>query len=364
VRMATKVKYLLTGATGFLGSHVIQLLLQRGFGVRALVRSEDERLRSLGVELVFGSVGDAEIVMQAASGVNGIFHFAGVVVHSRNQQHVTEMLETNIEGTINVIKAAIKNKCRVVYASTSGTVGCTETGTPIPNDSFPYCKKLVQHWPYYSSKILAEIKAKELVAASLAEGNEDFELIILRPSMMLGPGDERYRSTRTVLSFIERKVPIIPPGGVSFVDVRDVSEIAICVMQKNFSADNSFRQTNVRCYLLGAANWTMQELFVALEKTSGVPGPRFGKLPRFLTSGVAFMADHCPSMFHFDPVQVEMSSRYWWIDCSKAKEELDFTPRDPIATIADTVRWIYDSKIKLPHCAISIATQPTIRSRL
>lgn len=157
-------------------------------------------------------------------------------------------------------------RLRVVYASTSGVVGCQPYTTPwiIATDDLtksPYCIDTVKDWPYYKSKIGTSTKQfllgsrhknltlfildAEIRALSYAKEHR-FDLIVMRPSMMLGPGDVRLRSTSTVLSFLHRKLPFTPCGGVSFVDIRDAAAAFKAAMEKGmklYQSHVSFLET-------------------------------------------------------------------------------------------------------------------------
>ena len=95
-----------------------------------------------------------------------MFHLAGLVVHSRTVG-VQQMQNTNVEGTLNVVRAAARCKVkRVVYASTSGVVGCSDSSQAYANDQSEYCTEKVARWPYYASKIEAEQKGRVQIIAS------------------------------------------------------------------------------------------------------------------------------------------------------------------------------------------------------
>jgi len=268
------------------------------------------------------------VVNNAAKGCTGIFHLAAVVIHSRLPEHAEYVRKSVITGTVNVMSAAKKNKCRVVYASTSGTIGCSWT-PHITKDDSPYATKIVKDWPYYIAKIEAEIRA-----IKYAKEN-GIELIILRPSMMFGPGDDRFRSTHVILSYLNRKIPLKLKGGISFVDVRDVSKVFKTAMEKGKPGET---------YLLGSANMSLEEFFQTLEKISQVPGPKL-RLPFVVSYSIVLSMDLVNRKIlrkwesGFDPVRAEMARHYWYISSDKAKKDLDFNPIDPIQTLKDTIDW-------------------------
>ncbi|KAK3282276.1 hypothetical protein CYMTET_9983, partial [Cymbomonas tetramitiformis] len=130
-------------------------------------------------------------------------------------------------------------------------------------------------------------------------------------------------------------VPLIPGGGVSFVDVRDTAVAFRSAMKDG---------TGGRTYLLGAANMPMKEYFRHVEKISGVPGP-FLQVPDRAAWTMAATLHGLKGMFgrwdpSLDPVLVEMSQHFWYLDASRAKEDLGFNPRNPNETLEDTIAWL------------------------
>lgn len=327
-----------------MGHHLIPLLLKDGARVRVIARSADTtgELQQEGVEFVAGSIADKRSIYKACKGVDGIFHLAGSVIHSRYFEK--EVIETNVVGTMNVMEAAASLKLRVVYASTSGVVGCQPYTTPwiIATDDLtksPYCIDTVKDWPYYKSKIDAEIRA-----LSYAKEHR-FDLIVMRPSMMLGPGDVRLRSTSTVLSFLHRKLPFTPCGGVSFVDIRDAAAAFKAAMEKGKPYGT---------YLLASKNCSLDEWFRMLEHISGVRRPML-KLPKQVSIWGATLLD----LYHrkmndewnpsVDPVKAEMACHYWNADSNAAIGDLGFKPRSPTVTLKDTVDWLKANEKNLLH---------------
>ena len=317
----TMAKTLVTGASGFLGSHLIERLDPRN--LRVLVR---ESRPEGDVEVVEGSVLDPEAVARAVDGVEHVYHLAGKV--SRNPDDVRELYRVHVEGTATLCRAAKKAGVkRIVLASTSGTIAVTDDGKTIPDESATPPLELIGGWPYYTSKLYQEEAAKRE-----CEGGP--EVVIMNPSLLLGPGDKRISSTEDVLRFLARDIPVIPPGGVNFVDVRDVADAFLTAMEKGRGGER---------YLLGGPNWTFKVFFERLERSSKVKGPRV-KLPESMYSlaGMAVEAlyrqlDKAPPV---DRISVEMGQRFWYVDASKAERELDFRARDPYETLHETIAYI------------------------
>ena len=320
---------LVTGGTGFLGAHVVRRLVERGERVRVLARGGVPELAELGVELVQGDVvRDLDGGTPLARAIEGCaqgYHLAGFV--SRNPDDGQRMMRVHVDGTRRVREAASKAGVqRVVLASTSGTIAVSREPEPILDESAPYPTELVSNWPYYLSKIYQEKLALDL-AATLA-----LELVVVNPSLLLGPGDARDSSTGDVKKFLRKEIPVVPPGGMNFVDVRDAADATVAAMERGRPSQR---------YLLGGPNWTLKEFFGRLERISKVRGPRL-RLPKLLQTRAASFLEHAYRAFDktppVDKMTVEMSHVFWYCDSAKAQRELGFAPRDPGETLDDTVR--------------------------
>ncbi|MEL6182097.1 MAG: NAD-dependent epimerase/dehydratase family protein, partial [Myxococcota bacterium] len=328
--------YLVTGGTGFLGQHLVRLLLREdNTHVRVLARGPDRSLERQGAEMIPGSILDPHTLAQACEGVDGIFHLAGRVERNLDRSHVLYTL--HVTGTRNVIEAAgAAGVQRIVVASTSGTVGVTTDGRTIPDDRSDHATEVVRGWPYYLSKIYAE---KSAIAAARRAG---VELILMRPTLLLGPGDTRLSSTRDVLNFLEGQIPIVPSGGLSFVDVRDAA-VAFQIAMERGRADTT--------YLLGAINLTFEAFFERLESISGIQRPRLAVPNRAARFGARAMGSLMSALGQespIDPTSVEMAQHFWYIDWSAAIQDLNFSPRDPNQTLYDTVQWLRAHQLNRP----------------
>ena len=320
-------KLLVTGATGFLGTHLVERLLPgEASRLRVLARARVPEFEERGLEVVHGSILDETACASALENVSAVYHLAGQV--SRNPEDGAELYRVHVQGTSILCRAAKKAGVdRIVLASTSGTIAVTENGDTIPDESFPPPLKLIGKWPYYTSKLYQEETARR-------ECQGGPELVILNPSLLLGPGDKRLSSTEDVLRLLASEIPVIPPGGVNFVDVRDAAAAFESALSRGRAGER---------YLLGGPNWSFETFFAKLARVGGVKGPRV-KLPERIYSfaGKAVDAfyrqwDRTPPV---DRVSVEMGQRFWWLDPSKAERELGFQARDPYDTLYDTVAYI------------------------
>ncbi len=317
---------LVTGATGFLGEHLCRVLVEQGHIVRGLARSRSHVLADLGVEHVRGDVLDGPELDRALEGIHAVFHLAGAV--SRDPDDAQRMMRLHVDGTRRVLErmhAAGVN--RMVLASTSGTIGVSKDEV-ILDETAPYAEEIVAGWPYYASKIYQERLA-------FAHGERlGIEVVAVNPSLLLGPGDRRLSSTGDVRKLIKRKVPVVPPGGINFVDARDAALATAAALDKGRTGER---------YLLGGPNWTMKDFFARVGRVANVAPPRL-KLPaswnKWGASLVEELYRHRGKEPPVDRISVEMSEHYWWIDSSKAERELGFVARDPQLTLVDTVDYL------------------------
>lgn len=326
---------LVTGASGFLGEHLVRALRARGTVVRALCRGRAPELGELGATLVAGDLatpwaGPAgeDPLVAALRGCEQVYHLAGLV--SRDPDRGQQMMRLHVDGTRRLLTAAGQAGARrVVLLSTSGTIAVSKEPAPIPDERAPYALELCAGWPYYLSKIYQEKLALEL-APKLG-----LELVVLNPSLLLGPGDRRGSSTGDVRRFLCGEIPVIPSGGLSFVDARDVAATCLAAMERG--------RPGAR-YLLGGPNWTFAEFLGRLERLSKVEGPRL-KVPARWNKVVARLSGVIEEAYrhrgHDAPIErisVEMSQHFWYCDSGLAQRELGFSPRDPQETLDETIR--------------------------
>ncbi len=320
------VPLLITGATGFLGEHLCRVLVEQGHLVRGLARSRSGVLAELGVETVRGDVLDGPELDRALEGIHAVFHLAGAV--SRDPSDAQRMMRLHVDGTRRVLeKMKERGATRMVLASTSGTIGVSKDEV-ILDESAPYAEEIVAGWPYYASKIYQERLAFE-------HGKKlGIEVVAVNPSLLLGPGDRRLSSTGDVRKFIKKQIPVLPDGGINFVDARDAALATAAALDKGRDGER---------YLLGGPNWTMKEFFGRLGRVANVAPPKL-KLPAKWSKFGAGLVEELYRWRDKEPpvdrISVEMADHYWWIDSSKAERELGFEARDPQLTLHDTVAYL------------------------
>jgi dihydroflavonol-4-reductase len=315
------MKLLVTGATGFLGSTLVPMLTGAGHEVRVLARGE---CALSGVELVRGDVRDPEAIRKALAGIEGVYHLAGLV--SRDPKDARKMYDLHVGGTRLLLEEAERAGVRrVVLASSSGTIGVSKTRRiAVEEDDYPI--EAVGRWPYYLSKIYEEKLALEFA--------KRLPVVVLNPSLLLGPGDARLSSTQDVFRFLHGRIPAMPRGGLSFVDVRDAAQAFVAALTHGNVGER---------HLLGAANWEFDEFFARLGRIAHRPPPLL-RLPSAVQIAGAHLLEKLARARGREPdlpaSDVEMGACWFFIDSSKAERLLGFRPRDPLETLSETVQYV------------------------
>jgi dihydroflavonol-4-reductase len=326
--MATKT-VLVTGATGFLGKHLVEVLKTRknNTRLRVLCRGLSPWEQDKAVEVVHGNIVNREQVEHAAEGVSQIYHLAGVV--SRDSRDQDLLYTTHIEGTRNVCEAALKHKVtKVVAVSSSGTIA-VGTSPVVQDETSGYKNELVQEWPYYLSKIFAEKLALDYQART------GLKVVVVNPSLLLGVGDDRNSSTRDVALFLQGEIKVIPKGGLNFVDVRDVAQGLTLAMRWGKAGER---------YLMGNVNWTFRQLIETVAEISGKPAPTMEMPVEVSLWGARALRAIYPLLgkkIELDDASVKMSACFWYCDSTKARTEIKFETRDPMETLRDTVEDVH-----------------------
>jgi len=328
------VSWFWVAGAGFLGAHLVRHLLDAGHRV-TVASIEGGEVHGLPVEPV--NVLDASAVERSARGADGAFLCTGKV--SRRAEDTEAMHRLHVVGTRTAL-AALRGAGvrRVVVASTSGTIAVGTDPARIGRETDPPPLEIIARWPYYRTKYYGE---QEALAAN---DPPDFEVVIVNPTLLLGPGDLRDSSTGDVRRFLERRIPAIPAGGYAFVDARDAAAGLLLAFERGRPGER---------YLLNAKNLTVAALFERLERLTGVPAPRL-RLPRgrALALGLNDVFSRAVEAIGGRPpaseIDVDLGQHYWYADSSKAERELGWRPREPGETLRDTVRDLVERRVVLP----------------
>lgn len=305
---------LLIGATGFLGAEIQKRLEEQNIPFKATSRSPRPE-----ENFVICNILEKKSILEAMKDCTHVIHAAGLVSHDKKDTET--VWKIHVEGTQNVLEAAKESNIeRVVYLSTSGTIAVSDNAEAIPNEAAETPFELLKDWPYYRSKYFAEQIALDFAKNGL-------NLISLNPSLLLGPNDPSGESTKSIQLFLDDKIPLAPCGGVGFVDVRDVAEIAIQALQKGASGQR---------YLLNAANMSFLEFYQRIARLADKPAPLM-KMPNLTRKALGWFPKIKKVGLHLDKDEVQLASYFWYADATKAEETFGFAPRDSMDTLFDTV---------------------------
>ena len=323
-RKGNSLKALVTGATGFVGAHLVRALGEAGHTVRALHRptSKLDALAGLTYESALGDVTDLAALRAAADGCDWVFHVAAVADYWRAD--VQHMIDVNVMGTRYVLQAARQADVkRVVFTSSAAAVGFREDRPADENDAFNLPP---DDFPYGYSKAQAEIVVREAVQSGQ-------EVVVVNPVVVMGPGDLNVISGEFVLNIkrLQWSVPV-PPGGVGVIDVRDVARMQIAAAEKGRVGER---------YILCAANYRYAEWFGLIADVAGVARPGF-PLPRWSLAPLADLFEMLQGYgikLPIDGNQMRRSGENLSFDGSKAWAELGKPQIDMRQSLVDTYDW-------------------------
>jgi dihydroflavonol-4-reductase len=315
-------RVLVTGGTGFIGSHLVRALLVRGDEVRVAVRgtSPAKALEGLDVERVTADVTDRRAVARAARGMERAFHVAGTTNLTLPSE---QLLHIHAEGTRWALEACLAAGVeRVVHVSSVGAIGPARPGGALDER---HVRSGSLGIPYADAKHAAEAEARRVAARGL-------DVVIACPAHVFGAGDERGSSTGVVRRFLLRRIPAYVDGAINVVDVQDVAAGLLACDERGRPGER---------YILGTRNYTWQRLFGELERISGVEGPAV-RLPVGVAIALAEAAARAPGPAFVTPAEIRAASRWWTYRSARARRELGWTTRPHEDTVEETVRYHAD----------------------
>ena len=316
---------LVTGAAGFLGSHVTRQLVAQGDDVRVLLRasSSNRAISDLSLEYVTGDLRDAHSLERAMKGAKRVFHVAAD--YRLWAKRSRDIYDSNVGGTKNLLAAARKAGVeQLIYTSTVATIAVDRPEPP--NESTDAkLEEMVGH--YKRSKWMAE---QEVLRAA----KEGLPVIVAMPTTPVGPWDWKPTPTgKIILDFLNGKMPGYVETGLNFVAVEECAAGHLLVAQKG--------QIGKR-YLLGAENLTLKQLLDTLAKITGLPAPSM-KIPHGVALGVAYVESAFSRLIGKEPQipveGVKIARHMMFVDCSRAKNELGFAPGPVAAALERAVKW-------------------------
>jgi dihydroflavonol-4-reductase len=326
------LKAFLTGATGFLGSHVARVLAAQGAGLRLLVRPSSnlrnlEGLLSSGkpAETTIGDLRDSASLEKAMSGCDAVFHVAAD--YRLWVRDPREMYRSNVEGTRSILEAARKNSIkRVVYTSSVATIGFTGNGQAADEDSPVSLADMIGH--YKRSKFMAE-------QIALEAGRSGLNVITVNPTTPVGEQDVKPTPTgRIVVDFLKRKFPAYVETGLNLVDATECARGHIAALEKGKSGER---------YILGGENLTLKQILDKLANITGLPSPKM-KLP-YIFAFAAGVVDEAVTgrMLKREPRAtvdtVRMGKKKMFASSAKAERELGWRIVPVEGALRRAVEW-------------------------
>jgi dihydroflavonol-4-reductase len=304
------MKAFVTGATGFLGSHVARVLAAEGGELRVLVRptSNLKNLEGLNAETAAGDLRDPASIDKAMSGCDTVFHVAADYrLWARDPE---EMYRSNVEGTRAILEAARKNGVRrVVYTSSVATMGFTRNGNPADEDSPVTLPNMIGH--YKRSKFMAE-------QIALETGRSGMHVVVVNPTTPVGEQDIKPTPTgRIILDFLKRKFPAYVDTGLNLVDVTECARGHVAALERGKSGER---------YILGGENLTLKQILDKLGAITGLPSPTV-KLPYFFAFAAAAVDETVTGrILHREPRAtidaVRMGRKKMFATSAKAERDL------------------------------------------
>lgn len=318
---------LVTGATGFVGANLVQVLGEAGWQVRAMVRRTSSlvALQGLAYEPVEGDVTDPASLAAAMEGCDGVFHVAAVVADYW-QEDRERLYRVNVEGTRQVVEAAMAAGVRrLVFTSSQAALGLPDGREPM--DETHQFTSAPEVYPYGHSKMLAERE----VLAGVERG---LEAIIVNPAVVMGRRDTYLQNSRIILEVARGRLPLVPPGGMNVVDAQDLAWGHLRAFERGRPGER---------YLLAGHNVTNLDLGREIAAVLRVRPPR-GAIPPAVVAPVARVVDAAnrvsPRRLPLSGDLLRMGARYWYADNSKAVRELGFSVTPLRATIEGAVEWL------------------------
>jgi dihydroflavonol-4-reductase len=324
---------LVTGATGFLGYHVVKHL--NGIGIRPRVielpDSRSEVLERLDVERCSGNLGEPAAERVACAGADTVLHVAFKVSAGGGTKLLEEMQRINVTGTRRLLQTASAcGVARAVVAGSSLAIGVNRKAVPLDESA---------EWSEHAFNLQYALMRRQAELDALACATPTFSVMTVCPAFTFGPDDPVGAPANKLLQkLISGKLRVTLPIGFGALDVRDFASGMVLAAERGRSGQR---------YLLSGENVTVDQLLQRAASIAGVRAPRFRPptiLLRALVTGVELF---CAMTGRPAPVTrdvLQIIGRYAWYDTSKARSELGWTPRPLGATLDDTIRWLRNTE--------------------
>ena len=321
------MKAFVTGATGFVGSHVARELERNGAELRLLTRgsSDTRNIDDLKADRVLGDLRDPASITKAMAGCDTVFHVAADYrLWIRDPE---EMYKSNVEGTRAILDAARQNGVKsVVYTSSVATMGFKSDGTIVDEQTPVSLDHMIGH--YKRSKYLAE-------QVVLEAGKSGMRVACLNPTTPIGERDVKPTPTgRIVVDFLNRKFPAYVDTGLNLVDVYEIARVHVAAVDKARPGER---------YILGGENLTLKQILDKLAAITGLPSPT-AKVPHAVAMAFAFFDENIQGrLLGKEPratvEAVRMGKKKMFASSAKAEKELGFKVLPVDAALRRAADW-------------------------
>ncbi len=324
-------KVLVTGATGFLGQHLLERLFKNDYQVSILARSDQglDHLKKRGVRIYRGDITERLALLEATQNQDIVFHLAGLIAYKKTERALME--KVNVLGTGNVIDACVTNQVgQLLHLSSVVTIGASFKPQAI-NEEFNY-----NLGPYNLGYFETKRKAEQLIQQAV-EHNK-LNALMINPSTIYGAGDALKGSRKTQVKVAKGKFLFYPPGGVNVVSVHDVIDGIFLALKKGVPG---------RRYIISGDNLTIHDLFKIIAETAGKKTPPF-YLPQSVLKIMGFLGDQLKPLGLETSLSSETavtSTLYHWFSSERAQKELGFKPSSSKEAIRESVQWMIANKL-------------------
>src|SRR2546427_7913777 len=330
------MKAFVTGATGFVGSHVARVLTEQGADLRLLIRSSSDpkNIEGLKAERVVGDLCDPSSLEKGISGCDVVFHVAADYrLWIRDPE---QMYRSNVEGTRTILEAARKNSVRrVVYTSSVGTIGLASNRHLADENSPVVLENMIGH--YKRSKFMAEQVA--LDASKDSAGTNGMDVVVVNPTTPIGEQDIKPTPTgRIIVDFLKKKFPAYVDTGLNLVDVAECARGHVAALEKGRSGER---------YILGGENLTLKEILDKLAEITGLRSPKV-RVP-YVVALVTGVVDEVVTgrILRREPRAtidaVRMGRKKMFVSSAKAERELGWKTVPVDGALRRAVEWFQDN---------------------
>lgn len=321
------MKVFLTGATGFVGSHVASAYAAQGAALRLLARKNSNlaSIEGMAADIISGDLCQPQSLRSALAGCNALVHVAAD--YRLWVPDPADMYKANVDGTRELLCLAREAGVqRVVYTSSVATMGFTKTNTVVDETTSVSEADMIGH--YKRSKWLAE---QEAIAAARAGQH----VMILNPTTPIGSADRKPTPTgRIVVDFLKRNFPAYVETGLNLVDVREIARMHVVALERGTAGER---------YILGGENLTLKQILDRMAGISGLPSPTM-KVPHAVAMAFAFFDETITGKLRGKEPRatveaVRMGRKMMFASSAKAERELGFEVKPVDVALQTAMEW-------------------------